>query len=231
MAVTDLTGTKWLLKENADIYGPTGGGSDDVTYSINFSSKNNNYILFMFYGGGKYSHLYYGVTNQSSDSAADYYYRTDTLTWTDQDYRTIEITGGTDATNSDLISWLQANATQIQEQSNTLSFGNLPIKNVYFGTRQVKKVYLGNTLVWEKAVTLISFSFMGTSYQAEVGMTWTEFINSQYNTGNAFSIQDNRIISSTNYFVNDHNGISVTPSDRIIANEAYIGQYNYDIVG
>lgn len=87
--------------------------------------------------------MYYCVTNASQ-------IRVYSDNWTNEAYRTIEITGGTDATNANLISWLQANATQITEPSNTFSIGNLPIANMYFGTQQVKKVYLGNALVWEK---------------------------------------------------------------------------------
>lgn len=36
---------------------------------------------------------------------------------------------------------------------------------------------------WTKAPTLISFTIAGTSYQAEEGMTWEEWVNSSYNTG------------------------------------------------
>ncbi len=34
-----------------------------------------------------------------------------------------------------------------------------------------------------KGATLISFTIAGTSYQAEEGMTWEEWVNSSYNTG------------------------------------------------
>jgi hypothetical protein len=34
-------------------------------------------------------------------------------TWTNENYKTIKITGGTDATNTTLISWLYANATLV----------------------------------------------------------------------------------------------------------------------
>lgn len=33
------------------------------------------------------------------------------------------------------------------------------------------------------SVTLITFTINGTSYQAEEGMTWGEWVNSSYNTG------------------------------------------------
>lgn len=35
-----------------------------------------------------------------------------------------------------------------------------------------------------KIVTMISFTINGTSYQAEDGMTWEQFANSEYNSGN-----------------------------------------------
>lgn len=47
--------------------------------------------------------------------------------WYDQAYRTIQITGGTDATNTDLISWLQYNAEQIVDQPVLPSFSDVEV--------------------------------------------------------------------------------------------------------
>lgn len=38
----------------------------------------------------------------------------------------------------------------------------------------------------DSSVTLISFAFQGTTYQAEEGMTWAEWVNSEYNTAGIY---------------------------------------------
>lgn len=171
MAVTDLTGTKWYFNQ-------TIGGNSQGS-NLNFLSNDTEYQGFQFNGSNTFIYATKGLSggfhNVWSSNGG----------WQNEAYRTIEITGGNDATNSALIAWLQANATQIQDEPNTFSFGNLPIENVYFGTRQVKKIYMGNALVWEKeeSANLISFSINGTTYHATEGMTWQEWCASEYNTG------------------------------------------------
>lgn len=115
---TDLTGTSWELTGfEYDVY-----NTDSWYYSINF---NSNKILFEgigfdysymppdpphFPGDAVGSLEYYGSNNvvvSNIDLSSDGYASVDS------DYQIIEITGGTDATNQDLIDWLQANATLI----------------------------------------------------------------------------------------------------------------------
>lgn len=127
MAITNLTGTKWLLNETFD-YMPNGeyiwdsyGASD--RYDINFSSNMTNYTKLGFYDGdwldSSYSIWYYRYVGGSN------YYDIgwQNEVWLDELYRTIEITGGIDTTNSDLIAWLQENATQIVS-GYTISFNS-----------------------------------------------------------------------------------------------------------
>lgn len=67
-------------------------------------------------------------------------------------------------------------------------------------------------------VTMISFTINGITYQAQEGMTWEDFCNSEYNNGRF------RINSSSNIInVGDSSAIvmSVTPDDIIISNYAY----------
>lgn len=107
------------------------------------------------------------------------------------------------------------------EPANTFSFGNLPIANMFFGSQQVKKVYLGNALVWEKETTLISFTIRGTSYQAEEGMTWGEWVASEYNT-DGFVVNGTVIFPPTSiqmYVV--YHGVAVSTSEGIVAERAY----------
>lgn len=75
-------------------------------------------------------------------------------------------------------------------------------------------------------VTLISFSITlsgnSTTYQAEDGMTWTEWVASEYNTG--FYMVDEslqRIIVGGGDYVRDAGNSAVAPSDLIVANYAY----------
>lgn len=75
--------------------------------------------------------------------------------------------------------------------------------------------------------SLITFTIDGTEYQAVEGMTWEEWVNSDYNTygfiktslGNPY-IANPYIenVYSAVYYIN----IPVTPSDTIISNENYV---------
>lgn len=53
----------------------------------------------------------------------------------------------------------------------------------------IKSVEIRNaSLVSVQTAALISFTIDGTSYQAEEGMTWGEWVNSSYDTGNFYTI-------------------------------------------
>lgn len=101
--------------------------------------------------------------------------------------------------------------------------GNSTISKMYLGQNEVSKVYLGQDLVYEKqASTTISFSIDNTTYQADEGMTWGEWVNSLYNTG-GFMISG-AYVRASNYTVVgivicDYSQNSTT---HIIANQAYI---------
>lgn len=91
----DLTGTTWLFNNRIDV-------SPDVYYDINFTSGNEQFARIST-NGIQLRYIVVGVTVQMV-------YQSNT--WQSEAYRTIAITGGTDATNQDLVAWLQANATQ-----------------------------------------------------------------------------------------------------------------------
>lgn len=120
MAITDLTGTSWeLFGFGYDAY-----QSDGWDYDINFVSNNKNFhhIAFQYMymppapphfpgdgsGSLEYSGTTEGVTVSTFDLSSGGYAEVSS------DYQIISITGGTDATDTDLINWLEANATQIQ---------------------------------------------------------------------------------------------------------------------
>lgn len=81
----------------------------------------------------------------------------------------------------------------------------------------------GTGVVIEGLVKLISFTLSyGTEFQAEEGMTWGEWCESDYNAEN-FSVQwDTVRIGNTRY--NDYvtyNGVRVTPTDLIVNGGVY----------
>lgn len=100
MTVTDLTGTTWVF--NNGLKSP----SADFSYALNFISNNITYAKIQtngFSGHAPVRDLRYNNTNV---------YVYDPKGWIDEAYKTISITGGADATNTNLINWLEANATK-----------------------------------------------------------------------------------------------------------------------
>lgn len=79
--------------------------------------------------------------------------------------------------------------------------------------------------------TLISFTIAGTSYQAEQGMTWQQWVDSSYNTGGFYTVDGNNIVYmsdsgrvSTEGFAGD----VVSKTEEIVANGIY---YRYSSGG
>ena len=97
--LTDLTGTSWYFNEV-------------ITLPTTYLDNLHCYVNFTTINGAIYSRL---ETTQN-----DLYYfnnldssYTPSEGWLEESYRTVTFTGGTDVTNSALIAWIQANATQI----------------------------------------------------------------------------------------------------------------------
>ena len=91
MAVTNLTSTRWILKDTITV-------SSAATYALNFElvADGTKYTSFKIAD----SKLTYGTTDVYASA-----------TWADAKYKTIYITGGTDVETSGAITWLSANAT------------------------------------------------------------------------------------------------------------------------
>ena len=94
MSVSDLTNTKWVFNNMISL------SLGVYNYAINFVSNNTNFSRLAW---DPQSGLNYNNTEAFSDLSGG---------WTNTAYRIIQITDGTDATNSTLISWLEENATQ-----------------------------------------------------------------------------------------------------------------------
>lgn len=80
------------------------------------------------------------------------------------------------------------------------------------------------------SLALISFTISGTSYQAEDGMTWEEWSNSDYNINKKYGFNGPMIMhlmdsSNMNYYVCDTAQNCVTQQDVIEANGVYNTKY------
>lgn len=80
----------------------------------------------------------------------------------------------------------------------------------------------GALYVLEEEASLISFTIDGTSYQAEEGMTWGEWVESEYNT-------DGFIIFNSIYVGNDSYVIEVDTEDYAVVEEYIIEGYAYNL--
>lgn len=97
--ITDLTGTTWQFKNSPDLTRFT----TETTYNVSFISYSNT-----DYTSIRFSSSYIRYDRVSGGYNAAY----TSNNWSDSTYKLITITGGTDVTNSTLIEWLSANATQ-----------------------------------------------------------------------------------------------------------------------
>lgn len=70
-------------------------------------------------------------------------------------------------------------------------------------------------------VVMISFTINITTYQAEEGMTWAEWIASSYNTG-GYYLDGGNGVTSGYYMVSAGGSISEKGTDVIVADYTYI---------
>ena len=122
--ITDLTGTIWELNSTISHFSPDNinllldNGYEEI-YDINFYSNSINFESVKFRDADWYYQGYGLLFFRDSNPVGVYNYSSNVFS--NQAYRTITITGGTDTTNQDLISWLQSNATQIQNSITDLT--------------------------------------------------------------------------------------------------------------
>lgn len=137
--VTDLTNTTWVFNDSIELYNQMSGWS----FNIIFNSDNEDFDNITFNNWYIYDEvlegqceILYGISNESDIRAVTGTLGTNILNqWTNQAYKIITITGGTDVTNSDLINLLNENATIQQNEEfynisynlqNVLIIGNKP---------------------------------------------------------------------------------------------------------
>lgn len=95
-------------------------------------------------------------------------------------------------------------------------------------------------VVAEEGVKLISFTIDGTTYQAEEGMTWQEWLSSEYNTDAFFLVQTEGVArwvsaglmdgSIASHYVVVYNDVPVLVEDLIETDRAYVISVR-DIIG
>ncbi len=248
MAITDLTNTTWVVPAGwsataglvqANITGSVlcedvAAGSIDLntelgnayTFSIGYRSINNTlsdriYINTSAYGDPTPKIL-----------ASSYAF-------------TITITGGVDATNPVLIAWLETYSEKpTPTDAVTIEYNGAVIASLKAGQSATlpckDKPMLSDVVVtvpeglggsveeWDGSYTisggieLINFTIDDMIYQAEEGMTWAEWVDSDYNIYNYFIENDIVYISRNVDGVTPHNYIKdVIPTDIITADESY----------
>ena len=101
MAVTDLTGTTWLINST------TTTPSSTIWKSINFTSNSMSFDAITIYDDMDNEQV---IAYRGAEEFPTIVY---SWGWTNEAYRTIVITGGADATDQTLIAWLEANAENI----------------------------------------------------------------------------------------------------------------------
>lgn len=199
-SISDLTNTTWLINS---VPGDSGTGSSEY-YSITFTSNSMSFVAMVVSGQTGVTYTYdTPVPGEYGYVPTDFSWETyDWGYWDDlegsltsiPELRTITITGGTDVTNSDLISWLQSNATQvgpIPSIVQNLFIGSPKMINGYLGDARISQIYYGNTLVWEReqvpvlytiTTTVTHGTYSGATYieTGETGATVTLSADSGY---------------------------------------------------
>lgn len=138
MSITDLTGYTWVGNSSLSNIAPSG---TDITskdgmsenYAINFTCNNVSYTYFNVLDRD-YSPYGYFYSNEAlnGDNGTTLVY---TESWISDSFKTIQIIGGTDATNSNLIAWLQNNGTLTQSAPSSnfeMWFGDKKIESIAF---------------------------------------------------------------------------------------------------
>ena len=88
---------------------------------------------------------------------------------------------------------------------------------------------------FDKETPTISFTIGGTTYYADPDMTWEEWVNSSYNTGNYYQIEEVDLDGDSyleKIITNRQNAVAlnVGDSDPLDASTAIISGHNYQLI-
>lgn len=226
---------QWFLDNNATIEG--GVWEEERTiqgkWKFNESISMGNFLwteqtVNFTSNGTQYSSMRYTTV---SEELAELYYDSTRVknfgyitNWINEAYRDVDF-GSTEQNVSDgFYTYITSNATQVEEEEKKPILIKNPI--ILIGSK-AKKVVVDNinmtidVYTKEVPVTLITFTINGTSYQAEEGMTWSEWVDSEYDINDYFAISGGTVWTTElgkfiTAWVKD-----VTPSDVIQANMTY----------
>lgn len=174
-----------------------------------------------------YSHMFYGCTSLAqapelpATTLATYCYRDMFSGCTSLNY--IKMLATNISASDCLSNWVyNVSSTGTFVKSKDAAWDTTP------GALGTSGVPVGWTVVndgEESGGDLINFTIGGTSYQAEEGMTWSEWTNSSYNTDGYYHDKDDDSIRDLRYNFVGTNEYYVLPQDVIIEG------YEYLIVG
>lgn len=229
----NLTNTTWQIVEAFpdDI--------EDFEYALNFTSNSESYVKIAYS-----KTTYVGLAYIKEDGSALTAYNSSDKTWNDTAYQTILITGGADVNSDSALSTLRLIAAQtggveaksyktvdelmqdITDSIREVKGTTDKIKHKYI-PEEIKKLGKSLPLYTGEYVIPISFTIDETSYQAEEGMTWEEWCDSDYNTINAKVNTNGKICDENymNYLTTESDSTEVLSSDTIINGASYVFVY------
>ena len=205
---------KWLLNSSIDTDTFFSGG-------VPFTSNGQNFLGFYVV---EFPSARFGLEyiTPSSDRLQVYYGASG---WEDEAYRTVDFGNADVEAYDEFYTWLTTNVTQVEGEYTEgisivykdITISAKPGETVVLETNgklltenlQVKSLFVDELDVWDGSFTVtdieepnedpivINFTINGTSYQALEGMTWEEWVNSEYNTDDWY-IGDDGLITQNN---------------------------------
>lgn len=172
-----------------------------IHWSIDFISNEENYTgLYVF----TYSSDTYTVSQMSYMSPFISPYTSSG--WNDTAYKTIKITGGEDATNTELINWLQLNASLIEGEILTLSEKKLFYDNTEVYNTNVGWIDQKNTFFLTSGYSDASNDFKNWLASNSTELSWYEKIEKSFinlkTEKNVYEItSDSSPVSGKNYYI------------------------------
>ena len=230
MATTDLTNTTWAVPAGWSAKHNYGTFSVDYNYEYGTSSGSQTTLRIGFdNGSGDNGDNIIGFSTESIYPATAF---------------TIIITGGADATNPYLISWLESNGelqtlpaptgVTIQYKDTTISIKDGQAVTLHTTdkkfTEDLEIIAPESTVEdWDGTIVvkggMISFAIGSTSYEAEEGMTWSEWVESDYNPDYDYSPFKKVYTGGSALYLNDYG--AGQPIKGASTNDVIIAGYEY----
>lgn len=168
---------------------------------INFTSDGTSYKAMRYTGDGTAMTLQYEDADSEWTTVYNYNEDTSTGSWVNDAYKIVDLGTSAQTVTAIFKADFIANTTKLTQlatpQNVTADGTNVSWDEVENATSYEVIEGGNNVLGTVSATKLINFTIDGTSYQAEEGMTWAQWVASGYNTGNKFEIQNQSIVVDT----------------------------------